>query len=248
MQDDRTATLGGIMNDTVAGGLEGLHRLHVRLQDVRDAMARGPRQVNLRRRQIAAREVELHQLEEQWKQQKMAVDAKSLQLKSNESKINDLRGKLNAATSNREYDILRSQIDADTMANSVLEDEILEGLEKVDATQHEIGKKKAELENARQETQRLADEVEAAQVGLRSDLERLEAEVKQAERILPATILDGYRRLVQAHGASALAAVKDGVCTACHMSLLPQSRVELNSGKTLFCKSCGRLLYLPAEE
>ncbi|MEX0715148.1 MAG: hypothetical protein WD066_01105 [Planctomycetaceae bacterium] len=243
-----TATLGGIMNDTVAGGLEGLHRLHVRLQDVRDALARGPRQVNIRKRQVASREDELRQLEDQWKQLKMAVDGKSLQLKSNEAKINDLRAKLNAASSNREYDILRSQIDADTMANSVLEDEILEGLEKVDAKQRELGRKKVELETARRERQRLAEEVEAAQVGLQGDLERLEAEVKEAERILPATILDGYRRLVQAHGAAALAAVKEGVCTACNMSLLPQSRVELNSGKTLFCKSCGRLLYLPAGE
>ncbi|MEX0701259.1 MAG: hypothetical protein WD069_04115 [Planctomycetales bacterium] len=234
------------MNDSATGGLEALHRLHVRLQDVRDALARGPRQVEIRKRQVSAREDELKNLEAQLKQLRMAVDGKSLQLKSNEAKITDLRAKLNAASSNREYDILRSQIDADSMANSVLEDEILEGLEKVDGKQQELGRKKVELDLARKEQERVAGEVAAAEAGLRQDLERLEAEVKQAEVGLPGTVMESYRRLVQAHGPGALAAVRGGVCTACNMSLLPQSRVELNSGKTVLCKSCGRLLYVSA--
>lgn len=236
------------MNEKAAGGLEELHRLHLRLQEVRDALARGPRQVEIRRRQVAAREEELRQLEEQWKQAKMAVDAKSLQLKSNEAKINELRARLNAAASNREYDILRSQIDADTMANSVLEDEILEGLEKVDQKQQELGRKKLELERAREEQKRVAHEVGEAEAGLNQDLARLEAEVHSAEAVIPQGIMENYRRLVAAHGAGALAPVHGGVCSACNMTLLAQSRVELNSGRTVFCKSCGRLLYPASEE
>ena len=63
----------------------------------------------------------------------MAVDKKQLQLKTGEDKVKDLRYKLNASTSNREYQALLEQIAADEMANSVLADEILEGLDACDA-------------------------------------------------------------------------------------------------------------------
>ena len=43
-----------------------------------------------------------------------------------------LKAKLNAAASNREYQALKDQIAADQMAGSVLADEILEALEKID--------------------------------------------------------------------------------------------------------------------
>ncbi len=68
----------------------------------------------------------------------MAADQKQLQLKSSEDKVKDLRRKLNAAASNREYQALLEQIAADEMANSVLADEILEALEKIDAFQKNL--------------------------------------------------------------------------------------------------------------
>ena len=58
-------------------------------------------------------------------------------------------------------------------------------------------------------------------------------------------VLTHFRRLVAAHGAGALAAAEGGVCSACYIELSPQMRVELNSDKLVFCRSCGRLLYLP---
>ena len=71
-------------------------------------------------------------LKEKLLELRKSADGKSLQLKSNEAKNLDLTAKLNAASSNKEYEIISSQIEADKMANSVLEDEILEALDKVD--------------------------------------------------------------------------------------------------------------------
>ena len=85
---------------------------------------------------------ELETLRGKLKQSKMSADQKNLQLKSSEGRIYDLNGKLNIAANNREYEALRSQIAADTMAKSVLEDEILEAVEKVDAAQIDVKKMK----------------------------------------------------------------------------------------------------------
>ena len=175
---------------------------------------------------------------------KKIADQKSLQLKVNDGKIREMKLKLNTASSNREFDIIKSQIDADTMANSVLEDEILEALEKVNQTQIDLGKATEELAAAQAEEQRVADEFLKNEANLRRRVTELEATIRDAERGLPGEVSIVYRRLVQAHGAGALASVENNACTSCNVVMSPQSRVELNSGKIIFCRTCGRLLYL----
>ena len=230
-----------------ANELKELHQLHIQLASVQEKMERGPRQVRAREQFAEKKQAELQEQQNKLKQLKMAADQKGLQLKSKEAKIAELRTKLNQAASNREYDIIRSQIEADTMANSVLEDEILEALEKVDHVQIAVKKVEAELAAAKAEAQRIAQEVAAAEPGLRASAEQLQAALKDAETRLPATILEVYRRLVQAHGATSLAAVQNNACTACHSILAPQEQVNVKTDKTVFCRSCGRLLYRAEE-
>ena len=226
-----------------ANELKELHQLHIQLASVEEKMDRGPRQVRAREQFVQKKQAELEEQQNKLKQLRMAADQKGLQLKSKDAKIAELRGKLNQATSNREYDIIRSQIDADTMANSVLEDEILEALEKVDQMQIAVKKVEAELAAAKAEAKRIGEEVSAAEPGLRRATEELQARLREAESRLPGTILEVYRRLVQAHGATALAAVQNNACTACHSILSPQEQVNVRTEKTVFCRSCGRLLY-----
>ncbi len=73
----------------------------------------------------------------------------------------------------------------------------------------------------------------------------MQTALSEAEKILPSTAIVTYRRLVQAHGAGALATVENNACTACFEILSANYLVELNTGKFLFCRTCGRLLYRP---
>jgi predicted nucleic acid-binding Zn-ribbon protein len=232
---------------TAASGLKHLHELQQRMRDVEDRLRRGPKQIEARRQQVEKRREELTARREQLKKLRMAADQKSLQLRTNEAKISDLRTRLNQCSSNREYDIIRSQIDADSMANSVLEDEILEALEKVDEMQRSIEHSDREVATAEREVERVRQEVSSAEPGLTRQAAELKAAIAEAERVLPATVMDNYRRLVQAHGADALAPVENRACTSCSTILSPQEVVNLNTGKLTFCRACGRLLYLVAK-
>jgi hypothetical protein len=235
------------MMSAAAAGLKRLHELHIRLQELQQQLEHGPRQVKARQQILAKKQVEIDAFKAELKQTRMVADQKNLQLKTNENKIADLRVKLNQASSNREFDIIRSQIDADTMANSVLEDEILEVLEKVDQIQQKIAKVDGEAALAAAEVRRYADEVESTVPRVRSQAAEIEASLREAEKILPSTTIEMYRRLVQAHGAGALASVEGKSCTTCNEILSPNLLVELNTGKFIFCRSCGRLLYRPVE-
>ncbi len=228
---------------TAATGLKELHQIHIQLHSVRQKLESGPKQVAARERFAEQKRQEIQKSRDQWKQLKMAADQKSLQLKTNEAKITDLKVKLNVAASNREFDIIRAHIDADTMANSVLEDEILELYEKIDAMQVRIAAGEEEIKKAESEQQRVAQVVAAAEPALENEAQELSVALRSAESALPGTVLETYRRLVQAHGASALASVEGRACTACNAILSPQYCVDVNTGKLVFCRSCGRLLY-----
>lgn len=231
-----------------AGSLKELHRLHIKLRDVQEQLQRGPKQIQARKQFTERKRKELEDQEAELTRLKKAADEKSLQLKSTEARITNLKSKLNSASSNREYDVIRSQIEADQMANSVLEDEILEAYEAVDRAQEKYQELQQAYEAALSEEKRVEEEFAATEPGLKQQAEELEASLKDAERSLPGEVAEVYRRLVQAHGAGALASVEDDACSACFGILSPQRRVELNTGKIIFCPSCGRLLYRAAED
>ena len=223
-------------------GLRSLHQAHQKLQTVQEDLARGPRQIQARKLAIDKKKAELENQRAALKQAKLTADQKNLQLKTNEAKINDLRAKLNVAASNREYEILTGQIAADTMANSVLEDEILEALTKIDQVQVDVKKGEQDVATAEADLAKVTKEVADREAGLKSQADTFQAEVAAAEKFLPNDIVPQYRRTVQAFGADALAAVENRFCTNCNIQLTSQKMVELKNGKWMFC-TCGRLLY-----
>lgn len=235
------------MASASAQALTALHQLHLRLQEVQEELARGPRSINARKAAVEKKRTELEARRQKLKQLKVAADQKNLQLKTNENKIADLRSKLNVAVSNREYDIIHGQIDADTMANSVLEDEILETLTRIDQAQVEVKQAEQDVAAAEADLQKVAADVQAREPGLQEKAAGLQTEVAAAEKFLPPDIVPQYRRAVQAFGADALAAVNNKICTSCNLQLTSQKIVELNTGKLMFC-GCGRLLYMAEQK
>jgi uncharacterized protein len=220
-----------------------VHRLHMQLRDVQEQMERGPKKLKMLQQATQQKQDELEAQRQKQKALRLLADQKSLSLKSNEAKIADLRSKLNQASSNREFDIIRAQIDADTMANSVLEDEILDSLEKVDAAQIAVRKLDTEVAAAKADEGKLSSETSARLPELQAQEAALSAQLAKAEALLPGEIMVAYRRLVQGHGAQAIAEVDGNICTVCYVSLPPQLVVHVNAGNIVFCKTCGRILY-----
>jgi predicted nucleic acid-binding Zn-ribbon protein len=228
-----------------AAALRELHQIHQRLADLRDRLERGPKQVRAREANVAQLETKLTDARDRAKQMQMAIDRKQLDLKSGEQKVVDLRVKLNGANSNREYQAFLEQIAAAEMAGSVLSDEILEGMDKID--QLGLATKEAEknLASGKQEMEKARQAVESSAATIRADVTRLEAELLQAESALPADLKADYQRVVRSKGADSLSAVDDGVCTGCGQQITLNMQNELRLSKLVFCKSCGRLLYMP---
>ena len=230
---------------TVSGAFAKLHTLHLALHEVQEQLKRGPRQIKAREQLQHQADADVTAKKDQLKQLRGSSDRKSLDLKTNESKIAELKAKLNQATSNKEFDILKGQIEADTVANSVLQDEILELYDKVDRMQTEIKESEAKAAKTKEEVQRFTKQFEADSGGLTARVTELTDEIRRSESGLTGEVAARYRRLVEAHGADAMAPAEGGICGNCRVQVTPQFRVLLNSGNVVFCGSCGRLLYSP---
>ena len=180
-----------------ASVLRTLHRIHRQLTDLKERLDRGPKQIRAAEANLQHRDELLSQAKAEAKTLRMAADQKQLQLKSHEDKVKDLRRKLNAASNNREYQTLLEQIAADEMANSVLTDEILEALERIDAFQQNIAEAEVAAAAAKEKVQQVHAEVAERTPSLTADMTRLEAELQEHEAALPDETREVYRRIVR---------------------------------------------------
>jgi predicted nucleic acid-binding Zn-ribbon protein len=225
--------------------LRTLHRIHRQLSDLTERLNRGPKQVRATEANVKHREELLNTTKAEAKKLRMAADHKQLQLKSHEDKIKELRVKLNGASNNREYQALLDQIAADEMAKSVLEDEILDAMEKADAFKINISEAESALAAAQQKSKEIHASVAEQQPIIQADIAKVEAELQQNEATLPSDVRESYQRIVRQKGEDALAVVENQFCGGCNQQIPLNLLNKVMLGQPAFCKTCGRLLYLP---
>ena len=224
-----------------------LHRIHRQLSELRSRLARGPKQIAAGDANMSNLSAALDQAKESLQRLRMAADEKELQLKEREGRIGDIKVKMNAASSNREYQAFVEQIAADEQANSVLSDEILELFEKVTEQEASVGQAEANLQLGRDELTKIRARVDGERDKLESEISRLSGSLQAAESQLPSDIRGDYDRIVKARGDDGMAGLDGEYCGGCFQQVTQQTLNELRLSRFVLCKSCGRILYLPED-
>ena len=224
--------------------LAELHALLEELGTVREALERGPRQIKTRTKRVTDAEAAVAAAEEELKARKSGVNQKNLELKTRETKIDELKAKLNQASSNKEFDAIRGQIDADETASGVLEDEVLESLDRQEAAEAALTEAKASVETEKKELEAAKTRFQAKADELNARAKDLAETAAQADDLVPGPLREQFARLRETMGADSLSPVEDGSCTGCYVQVTPQMRVELNRGDVAFCRTCNRLMYV----
>ena len=227
------------------GLLRTLHRMLRQLTDIADRMEKGPRKVKI----VAANEANFAKGLEEAKARvlelRKASNAKQMQLSEREAKIEDMKNKLNVCDSNREFQLLKDRIAADDQANSVLQDEILEQLEKLDVLLEESDTAKANYEKSKVDGKRITGEVSLELKALEAERIRIKQELADAETTLPFDMSGEYRRLVAGKGEDALGPTNTETCGNCYQTVITQMVSDLMMSKLVTCQRCGCIMYLP---
>ncbi len=224
--------------------LRTLHRLLRQKTDLTERIEKGPRKVLIAENAEKQFVLELDGVKARKTKAMMAADEKQLQLSEREAKIENLKTKLNTAESNKEFQLLKDQIAADEQANSVLSDEILEMLERIDGLESDQAVAEQNLEKAKAETESVRQKVKQDVSSLNEQLESVLQDLVENEKQLPGDVAVEYRRLVKNRGEDGLAETDMQTCGQCYTKITTQKVSELLMKQAVFCPSCGALMYI----
>lgn len=146
-------------------------------------------------------------------------------------------------TTHREYEALEKQIneatarEAEIRKNLQKKEKVLEELnETLRMDEQMINAQEEELSNNRKS-------LDAQIAGYNDQLKELEQKENAVTPGLDAEIVYKFQRIIQ-RNSEGIVAVKNGVCTGCHMILPAQFANEVHAGeKILFCPYCSRILF-----
>ena len=226
--------------------LQSLHRMLTQLTDIADRMRRGPIQVKLMKTTEQGFSDALEEKKQELLAEQKVSRTKQAQLEDRELKLKDLSGKLNAAESNKEFQLLKDRIAADEQANSVQADEIFETLEKIDVLETEFEEAKVNLEKAKSETAGIEKKVADLLVTLENEDARVREELAEALKGLHRDLRVLYDRNLKTMGEDTFASTDTKTCGNCNITLTQQTASNLLSSKPLSCKGCGSILYRKA--
>ena len=231
-----------------AESIRELHALHERAKVIRDRLASGPKTLAARQSILAKRQAELDAAKKQIRDATVQADKKEVQLKGMQAKSDELRVRLNTIKKQNEYDGIRNQLSNDNLAQSKLSEEILEVRIKIESDAEAMKAQEVEVKKLSDEVAAMTAEIESKADEQRAQLAKMEAAVKEAEAFIPEDDRERYVRSVKQRGPDAMAAVEESACSGCYVSVTAQMMNELiNGAHMVFCKTCGRILYLPDE-
>jgi predicted nucleic acid-binding Zn-ribbon protein len=229
--------------------LRDLHQLHQRAKALRDRLTSGPKTLAARKLALEARQKALEDAKKALQDEKVSVKKHEHHLQSQQSKSDDLRGKLNAVKKNDEYKAIQNQLALDKSHMDKTEGEILEAMEQVDTKTAAVYAAELEVMKFTDEVAALAKQIDEHADAQRAQLAELDKAIVDAESLIDENERDRYKRTVKQRGADALAAIDGSACSGCYVTITHQMMNELiNADRLTFCLSCGRILYLAEED
>jgi predicted nucleic acid-binding Zn-ribbon protein len=155
---------------------------------------------------------------------------------------------LNSIKTNKEYSALISEIGSKKADMSILEDEILDTMSRLEIANQGYVKATEDLRNEEESLKNLINSVDTEIKEADIEIEKTKNEQKKYIDLLDEHSLKNYNRLSNIKGGKAIVPVIGNVCGGCSMNVTTQTLNELMGGKDLvFCRSCSRILYLDEE-
>ena len=166
-------------------------------------------------------------------------------VQENLARIKRSKEKLHAIKNNKEYLSVLKEIEDMETANSSLEDEMLEYLDRVDGLESSIAAKKDEFVVVGKQIKSDKESIEKETEEGRKRIAELEKSRKEVVGRVESEWLATFRLVKERRGGGlAVVPVTDAVCHGCNVNLPPQLYNELQRFDSLkFCPNCQRIIY-----
>lgn len=167
-----------------------------------------------------------------------------------QQKITKYKQQIFDVKTNEEYKALQHEIAFAEGEIRKIEDQILERMIATEEMDARIKRAEKELAAGKAAVDKEKAEVQARTRADESELARLTKQRDEFHRQMSREALDTYTRVSKYGKRLAVAEVRDGTCSECHVRLRPQAFQELKPNESLrLCESCYRILvYVPPPE
>jgi predicted nucleic acid-binding Zn-ribbon protein len=201
---------------------------------------------------------EIQALKEQLNEFTRTLDERKARLSANQKERRDLEGDLQTirakisrhkdqlyeVKTNEQYRAMLKEIEGEEENIRKVEDRILEKMVEAEQIDKLIREASGRLDSEKARVQNEIARLEALRRESEQARSQLQARRQELAGSLSGETLGLYEKLRKARNGMALAEVRDGLCTGCHVRLRPQAYNDVRSSDLLLtCETCSRILY-----
>lgn len=165
-------------------------------------------------------------------------------LQAKQSQIIKSKEKLRSVKTNKEYNSTLKEIDKLKEQNSLLEDEMLNLLDRIDEADKAVLKSQEEYNQTKSDITTRMNAVSLEELDGKNELARLNKNCSALETKINKDLLVKFKLVKEKITGPSISPVINAVCQGCHLNIPPQMYIELQRIENLkFCPNCQRMIY-----
>jgi len=166
------------------------------------------------------------------------------EVKRLEAQIVRSHEKLRSVKTNKEYQSMLKEIDELKKQQSVIEDQMINALDQIEAVEKEIVVLEADLKDLTAEVDGKREDIQNNAQAQRDALKTMASKRDGIGTSLNDKIATFFDKVKQKNGGVGVAGVVDEVCQVCRMNIPPQLFIDLmRMNSILMCPHCQRIIY-----
>ena len=221
-----------------------LQELDSEVLDKKNVLKFIPEKVKQLDAELESKSASLKCLEEELKKVQLVHKEKEGDLQTKEEAIKKHQSQLSQIKTNKEYTALQKEIDSLKADSSLLEEDIINSLDKIDEIKKNIAKEKEIFEIEKNKTGEDKKKMEVECKKAEAEYNDLSNKRKEFASKIDRSILSKYDRILHNKNGLAMVPVVSNACGGCNMNLPPQVINEARLRRELvFCGNCARILY-----
>ena len=221
-----------------------LQELDSEVLDKRNILEFIPEKIKQLDEELESKSANLKAMEETLKKVQLNHKEKDGGLQTKEEAIKKHQSQLSQIKTNKEYTALQKEIDSLKADSSLLEEDIINSLDKIDEIKKNITKEREVFEIEKKKTEEDKNKMEAERKSAEAEYNDLSNKRKEFASKIDRSILSRYDRILKNKNGLAMVPVVSNACGGCNMNLPPQVINEARLRRELvFCGNCARILY-----
>lgn len=214
-----------------------------RLNTLKKELERLPQDEARARQKLAGDTALLKKAHDDLKEVELRVKKIEMDAETRRNTIRRLQTQQFETKKNDEYNALGHEITRYGKEVDEFETKELEAMEEVDG----FREKQQAAEERLKKTQKVVDEdiamIEERHIQTKAKLDEVQAERDELVKDVSEDYLPIYGKLMRSKGGMAVATLKSGQCTGCHVKVIAATAIAVQSEKVVTqCDNCGRIL------